>query len=75
LEINEYVIRQSDGTEIDKFVGIPPGLPYIEEGPNADSPRKLAEATAQIEAHYAKLGVEPQRIDWKEIVRDEKILG
>lgn len=69
MTIHEHVIRLSDGTEIDKFIGVPPGLPYVEEGPSADSAAKLAETKAKIEAHYAKQGVEPQRIDWREIRR------
>lgn len=49
---NEYVIRMSDGTEIDKFVGVPPGLPYTEEGPPADAEARLVQARAELMKNY-----------------------
>ena len=72
MTINEHVIRMSDGSEIDKFVGVPPGLPYVEEGPNADSAAKLADTKAKIEAHYAKHGVETQHVDWRGLKRNAR---
>jgi hypothetical protein len=65
VKVSEHVLRMSDGTEIDKFLGVPPGLPYIEEGPAADSAAKLAKVKADMEAKYAERGVVPQHLDWR----------